>query len=276
MDAELLRLGSEPPDSPASLREVLDGALATVARLLASREVTLRLDLGADVPPVVVNRLALRHILLNLLGFVVASGQSEELVISADVGTAEVEVSFHLVGPRPSEAPAPPGDEPRGLAMARRLVEMQGGRLRVEMVGGVPARTTLSLPATKATTVLLVDDSADIGRLFRRYLAGTEYYLVHARSAEKARRLVHDVRPGVVLLDVLLPRDDGWQLLESLRADDGTAGVPVVVCSVVPEESLATSLGVEFLPKPVSRTALLASLEKACRQESQAASRGTP
>ena len=80
----------------------------------------------------------------------------------------------------------------------------------------------------------------------------------------------------MILLDVLLPRDDGWQFLDSLRADETTASVPVVVCSVVPEESLAASLGVEFLPKPVSRPALLASLEQACRPASQAASPGTP
>jgi CheY-like chemotaxis protein len=268
-EAELLRLGSEPPDSPTNLREVLGSALATVARVLEARGLAVRLELSPDLPPVVVNRLALRHILLNVLGFLANDARAGitpagDLLISAEAGTAEVELSFTVArSSLAAGAEAALEEETPGLAMARRLVEMQGGRLRTATSNDAPLSVTISLPATRATTVMLVDDNADIGRLFRRYLAGTGYYLVHARSAEKARNLVREVHPDVILLDVLLPRDDGWQLLESLRADAATAGLPVVICSVVPEGSLATSLGVEFLPKPVSQTALLLSLDRA-------------
>ena len=263
-EAELLRVGSEPPDGPTNLGEVLSGALTTVARVMTARGLTVYPELTSGIPAVSVNRLALRHILLNLLGYLADTVPVDSLSIAAEAGPEAVTLSFV---PNPagvsSAAIRPSGLEHPGLAVARRLAEMQGGELRAEASAGVLDWVTLELPATQATTVLLVEDSADIGRLFRRYLADTSYCLVHARSAEKARRMIRETRPGAVLLDVFLPKDDGWQFLEDLRANESTASVPVIVCSVVPEGSLASALGVRFLPKPVSRQALVEALDSA-------------
>lgn len=272
-EAELVRVGSEPPDGPTNLAEVLSGALTTVARALAARGLTVLSEIAPELPPVSVNRLALRHILLNLLGFLADRVQAESLAIRAEVGQDTVTLSFVPSTTRaPHLASRSFDEEHPGLSVARRLVEMQAGKLHIQASNGVPDWAIIELPATQAMTVLLVDDSADIGRLFRRYLADTGYCLVQARSAEKARRMIRGVRPGAVLLDVLLPKDDGWQFLEDIRAHEMTARVPVIVCSVVPEESLAAALGVEFLPKPVSRQALLAALARLCptTQSSQA------
>jgi CheY-like chemotaxis protein len=72
---------------------------------------------------------------------------------------------------------------------------------------------------------------------------------------------VAEIRPTVIILDVLLPQEDGWELLMSLRADDRTRDIPVIVCSVLREPQLARSLGASaHLPKPVTQGALLEAL----------------
>jgi CheY-like chemotaxis protein len=104
-----------------------------------------------------------------------------------------------------------------------------------------------------------------MGRLFRRYVAGTGYGLVHVRTAERAIQVSRQSPPDVFVLDVLLPSEDGWQLLERLRAEPRTAETPVIVCSILPEETLATSLGIAgFLPKPINQPDLLATLARCC------------
>jgi len=89
--------------------------------------------------------------------------------------------------------------------------------------------------------------------------------VIQAVSGTRAVALARELHPAVIILDVMIPSQDGWEILERLRADPETRGTPVVICSVLPEQTLALSLGVDqFLPKPVSRSALLAILQR-CR-----------
>jgi len=64
-------------------------------------------------------------------------------------------------------------------------------------------------------------------------------------------------------LDVMLPGIDGWELLGQLREHPQTSCIPVVVCTILPQEPLALALGAAaFLRKPVSREALLSALDR--------------
>jgi len=88
--------------------------------------------------------------------------------------------------------------------------------------------------------------------------------LVQARSSERAVRLARDLQPDVVILDVLMPSHDGWEILQTLRSESRTTNLQVVICSVIPDQALAASLGVtDFLAKPVTRQALLDLLARA-------------
>lgn len=111
--------------------------------------------------------------------------------------------------------------------------------------------------------MLVIDDNTDFVELFRRFLAGSRYRLVQARTPPDAFALVHALRPEVITLDVLLPSQDGWQILQQLRADPVGRDVPIVVCSILPEKALAESLGAdEFLAKPVTPASLRAALDR--------------
>ena len=119
----------------------------------------------------------------------------------------------------------------------------------------------MTLPAGQQTTVLVIDDNVDTLRLLERYLSGTPYAFCRTRDPEEALALAERLMPQVILLDIMLPGIDGWELLGRLREHPQVGQVPVLVCSILPQAKLATTLGAAgYLRKPVSRQALLEAL----------------
>jgi CheY-like chemotaxis protein len=147
------------------------------------------------------------------------------------------------------------------ILAGRQLLEMHGGEIEVS---GVPSRPELlvRLPVGWEATILVVDDNPDIVQLFQRFI-GRGYRLVQATIADEALRLAREIRPDVVTLDVMMPGVDGWEILEELKSDPETRHIPVVVCSVLREGTLALSLGAAaFVAKPINQQALRAALEQ--------------
>ncbi len=80
-------------------------------------------------------------------------------------------------------------------------------------------------------TVLVVDDEPDLRLLVRMTLEGGGYTVAEATTAREALRLVEEVHPGLILLDIRLPDADGFDVLRSLRESEDFAEVPVVMMS---------------------------------------------
>lgn len=115
--------------------------------------------------------------------------------------------------------------------------------------------------------VLVVDDNPDMAHLYRRYLAGTRYYLQHVNRGEKTFEAIDQYHPDLVVLDVMLPDIDGWDLLTRLHENPETRPLPVLICSVMREKELAHALGARyFLSKPVQRQDFIQALNTILRQ----------
>lgn len=82
------------------------------------------------------------------------------------------------------------------------------------------------------TDVLVVDDASDVRLLMRTVLSHAGWRVTEAAGGREAIDLLRQGLPDVVLLDVQMPDDDGWQTLAAIRADPQTADVPVVLCTV--------------------------------------------
>jgi CheY-like chemotaxis protein len=120
------------------------------------------------------------------------------------------------------------------------------------------------LPSADETTVLVVDDNQDLVHFYRRYTAGSRYRIVDVPFGKDALAAVEAHAPGIIVLDVMLPDVDGWELLGRLHENPVTRAVPIIVCSVIREAELALELGAMlYLPKPVRRGELLAALDQA-------------
>lgn len=82
-------------------------------------------------------------------------------------------------------------------------------------------------------TVLLVEDDSDIRSLLRRRIERLGHRVVEAATGEAAISLARLHHPVLIVLDILLPGIDGWEVLRRLRADDKFTDVPVMVVSIL-------------------------------------------
>ena len=87
--------------------------------------------------------------------------------------------------------------------------------------------------------------------------------VLRAWNGVEALELIRTVLPAAVVLDIKLPRLDGWQVLAELKADPATAAIPVVIASVVDDRPRGLALGADvYLRKPVRRDELLDALRR--------------
>ncbi|MBI1877882.1 MAG: response regulator [Chloroflexi bacterium] len=115
--------------------------------------------------------------------------------------------------------------------------------------------------------MLVIDDNADLVHFYRRYTTGTRYQIVHLAEGQHTLSTVKEIRPNIIILDVMLPDIDGWELLTDLRGQPATQMIPIIVCSVVRRAELALSLGASlYLPKPVRRREFVQALDQILNQ----------
>lgn len=113
--------------------------------------------------------------------------------------------------------------------------------------------------ATSPRHLLVVDDEPHIGLVLRPYLEQLGYRVSFARSLAEARAVVGAAIPDGMLLDLHLPDGSGLDFLRDLRAQDGTARLPVLVLTAEGEERVlreARRLGAALVTKPFSPTKL--------------------
>ena len=107
------------------------------------------------------------------------------------------------------------------------------------------------------TTVLLVEDSLTETELLTRYLRQAGVVVISATSCEEARMRMRSQKPDLVLLDVMLPGQSGFELCRELKTQDSTSHIPVVICSTKGtdvDKLWGAMLGADaYLPKPVDQ-----------------------
>jgi CheY-like chemotaxis protein len=101
-------------------------------------------------------------------------------------------------------------------------------------------------------TILLVDDNVHLQIAFKKVLSSSGYRVELASDGEEALRLAHSVRPDVILLDMLLPKLGGVEVLRALKSDRTTATIPVIALSGLPmsnEARLRRDGAISYLQK---------------------------
>jgi len=260
---ELAWLRQAPPTQPVEVEQALQTALELIRPLATQHAVSIQTSLPHATAALAVHSVALRQILLGLLTVAVRQAANGRVDIAADALPQAIEVK--IVCQAAPSARALSADDLSNLEMARQLVDACGGRLSVA-TGTAPFQATVSLPILEQIPILVIDDHADTVRLFRRYTAGTRYQIVDASTATDAFHLAEQLTPAAILLDVMMPEVDGWELLGRLRQHPLTAHIPIVVCTILPQEELALALGAsDFLHKPVSQAVFLERLDRLTR-----------
>ena len=110
--------------------------------------------------------------------------------------------------------------------------------------------------------VLVVEDDPALGEAMVAYLADEGIEARLARGGEQAMRMVDDLEPSVMVLDLMMPKRDGFSVLRELRADGRIQALPVIVVTAMfglTERNYATELGaVDYMTKPFEFRELIA------------------
>ncbi len=246
---------------PVHLAEIAQGALAAIQALARQHGVTLEFESAPTLPGIEGNRTLLRQVFLNALSDLITHPGTVRLSLRlyGEPGRLIVELrsEFGLVELDASALPA--------MGSARRLVEMMGGEWLGAEIGPSTCthRFAFALNEREPRVLLVVEDNEGVIRAFRRYLAGHSFEVVGATTGPEAMCLARQLQPAAVTLDVMMPTQDGWEILQALKNDPDTQHLPVIVCSALDDPELAQSLGAAaFLHKPVAQTDLFAVLAR--------------
>ena len=159
-----------------------------------------------------------------------------------------------------------------------------GGRLDVASEVGTGTTFTVWLPAEVAPTpgesvaetslpttggpegglaVLVIDDDPTARDLLSRVLVKEGYRVRTAADGRAGLDAAAAERPDLIVLDVMMPKMDGWAVLSALKADPTLDDVPVVMHTMVDDRNLGYALGAsDYLTKPVDRDRLVSVLNK--------------
>ncbi|MCP3100908.1 response regulator [Myxococcus sp. K15C18031901] len=184
-----------------------------------------------------------------------------------------------------------------GLAIVRELSRVLGGTVTVTSTLGRGTTFTVRLPNTldapahadgghhergvpvgevaqhvgalaqPGSTVLVVDDDPLIQQLVTGQLEPAGFKVVVAEDGIAALKRARELKPQAILLDIHLPKLDGWSVLSQLKSEQALAGIPVILISVEEQRARGFSLGAcEYLVKPVEPERLVEVVQRCLGQ----------
>ncbi len=178
-----------------------------------------------------------------------------------------------------------------GLSISRRFAQMLDGDIAVTSQISVGSSFTLKLPVNReqipvpvepaptliprkrigktqpmhafAGTLLVIDDDPNARELINRFMLKEGYNVYTADDGEMGLRMARELRPDVITLDVMMPRMDGWSVLNALKSDPQLASIPVIMLTMVSDQNMGFALGAaDYVTKPIDRDRLVKILKR--------------
>jgi chemosensory pili system protein ChpA (sensor histidine kinase/response regulator) len=148
-----------------------------------------------------------------------------------------------------------------GVEVSREAPKREEPAFTVEQKSGAPL-------------VMVVDDSLTVRKITSRMLAREGYEFVTAKDGVDALQQLQDMKPDCILLDVEMPRMDGFEFARNVRADDATRGIPIIMITsrtADKHRNHALEIGVnEYMGKPYQEDELLVLIKRYTRESALA------
>jgi CheY-like chemotaxis protein/signal transduction histidine kinase len=288
---------------PVDVRQLVEECIATVKETLKGKDVLLAASVSDGAASIVTDGLKLRQLVLNLLSNAAKFTDGGEINVEAVIssaGTFVLSVEDTGIGIPPADLPLifekfrqvdgtatrRVGGTGLGLAIVREVSRLLGGDVAVTStlgrgskftitlprVGGVgdvladralPVSVSSRAPVAEDTLVLIVDDDAMVQQLVGGHLERAGFRVAHASDGVEALLVARAQRPSAILLDIHLPKLDGWSVLGALKADAALAKIPVIILSVEEDRARGFSFGAcDYLVKPVEGDQLVTAVRR--------------
>lgn len=167
-----------------------------------------------------------------------------------------------------------------GLSITKRFVELLQGRIEVASTYEMGSCFTVYLPAKSQEEmgedeqnlcqtgvakkkVVCIDDDFNAQRLYKQYLEEHGFKVISFDGREEILSKITEIMPEVILLDIMLPYRDGWEILADLKDSPSTRKIPVIMISLLSEKNLAYQMRAdEYLIKPVTQEELIETINR--------------
>ena len=285
-------------------RELFSALRGMMRPLRAAGDVAFVVEEPEGLPPLETDESKLSQVLRNLVSNALKFTERGEVRVSArDNGDGTVSFSVRDTG-----IGIAPADQERifeeftqlesdlqrrvkgtglGLSIVRRYAATLGGDVRVESAPGKGSTFTVTVPAVHPEvsamgelesrsrtidparqTILVLEDDRQTLFLYEKYLEGSGFQVLPARTVDEARAHLARVRPAAMVLDVMLEAETSWTFLAEVKNDPQTVDIPVLVVTVMDREQKARALGAdEFYVKPMDREWLLRKLRTLAKKQ---------
>lgn len=261
---ELAWLRDTQPSDPARLETELSSVLDLTRSLAFRTRVEIVNRVGANLPDLAVHPVVLNQLLVSLVGTAIQQAASGKLVISSRLSRSMIELE--LTVQNRNETDLSDEEVVAGLQVTAELAKMCGCMLFLPSEKNNPT-TRLILPTREQLPILVVDDNEDTLELMKRFAAGSRYRLITSRDSDQILQLVEKHAPIIIVLDIMMPKENGWMVLGRLKQLPQTRAIPVVICTILAQEKLALSLGATmFLKKPTTRLSFIQTLDQVLAQ----------
>lgn len=240
---------------PVDVGMVFRQAQHAVEKLAQLQGVEIDLAGAAD-PMMLSTDAAFAHqIMISLLSHAVQQARPGKLRASFVVDHASVTLTLRY-------AVEPGINLATSFAAVVKLADRLRWTLTVDDSAAPDHRVALHMTSENAT-ILVIDDNEGWIELLGRFLEGFNCLIINASGSQDVVDQAEELNPTLILLDVMMPERDGWELLQRLRMRPSTAHIPIIVCTVFNDAQLAYSLGAtRFISKPASRETILEALEQ--------------
>lgn len=281
------------------IADICRSSIQMVREMAIKKRLHLSVALDDELAEMEADAKRLKQMLVNLLSNAIKftpSGGRVQLVVGIDPVTAMVAFTVHDTGigiaPDAMQRLFQPFTQldsrlsrqhegtGLGLVLVRRLAQLHGGDVTVQSTPGSGSSFTISLPHRIGTVApaappaaetlqshrrtniaLVVEDSLSTTEQLTRYLQELQMRTVIHPQGASVVELATGINPDVILLDLLMPDQSGWEVLRQLKADPRTKAIPVILVTIVDERRSGLDAGAaEYLVKPISRDLLQAAI----------------
>ena len=129
-------------------------------------------------------------------------------------------------------------------------------------------------PAEEKLKVVCIEDEPEMIELIRLILGRKNFELIGAVGGREGLEMVRKIKPSLVLLDLMMPDIDGWEVYQQMKADDELKDIPVIVVTAK-AQSIDKVLGLhiakvdDYVTKPFGPQELLASVNKVLKNDKE-------